>query len=193
MLTDALLLSKCDYLLKTASAVAEFALWVNLKLHRDHLDLQYEDRLHSQVLPGWAEGVGRNDAQPYCQALAKGCRIDAQALLRGGQACAKCLPRVDAGSEAAAKRAQPMPNTAAEKGGRCEQAEGELRGLSQAECVAYARWRKLEFIGVQVERTEFGGCVVWNGRTVEFNADKSGVGCGLDGNGGACLCTSGTG
>ena len=69
------------------------------------------------------------------------------------------------------------------------QAEGELRGLSQAECVAYARWRKLEFIGVQVERTEFGGCVVWNGRTVEYNADKSGVGCGLDGNGGACLCT----
>ena len=189
VLTDALLLSKCDYLLKTASAVAEFAMWVNLKLHTNHLDLQYEDRLHSQVLPKWAETVGRNDAQPYCQALAKGCRIDAQALLRGGQACAKCLPRVDASSEAAAKLALPMPKAAAEKGGRCEQAEGELRGLSQAECVAYARWRKLEFIGVQVERTEFGGCVVWNGRTVEYNADKSGVGCGLDGNGGACLCT----
>lgn len=46
---DALLLSKCDFLLKAASAVAEFAIWLNLALHEAHVDLQWEDRFRSQV------------------------------------------------------------------------------------------------------------------------------------------------
>ena len=43
-LVDALLLSRCDFLLKTTSAVAEFALWVNPPLQHRHLDLQMTDR-----------------------------------------------------------------------------------------------------------------------------------------------------
>ena len=76
-------------------------------------------------------------------------------------------------------------------GGRCEQASGggqALRGLSQAECVAYARLQRLDFLGVQSERSEFGGCVVWNARTVEFN-DVSVEGCNVGKNSGECLCT----
>eukprot|EP00966_Prymnesium_polylepis_P001632 37729-Prymnesium_polylepis.2 len=40
VLTDALLLSKCDFLLRATSAVAEYAIWVNLRLHEAELDLQ---------------------------------------------------------------------------------------------------------------------------------------------------------
>jgi hypothetical protein len=39
-LLDALLLAKTDFLLKTDSAVAEFGIWINPRLHRNHLDLQ---------------------------------------------------------------------------------------------------------------------------------------------------------
>ena len=198
--------SKCDFLIKTASAVAEFAIWVNLRLHANHLDLQYEDRFRSQTLPGWAATVGRNDAQPYCKALLHACRIDggggddtgdgSLALLRSGQSCARCQPRVDAGSDAAARRAVPLSPEAMRGGsGRCEDAPvGGVgvarRGLTHAECVAYARSRRLEFLGVQREPSEFAGCVAWNGRTVEFNADKKGSGCNVAGKGGECLCTS---
>ena len=42
VLVDALLLSRCDFLIKAASAVAEFAMWVNLALHDAHIDLQWE-------------------------------------------------------------------------------------------------------------------------------------------------------
>ncbi len=41
MLIDALLLSKCDWLLHSASGVAEFAIYWNLKLHRRSVHLQY--------------------------------------------------------------------------------------------------------------------------------------------------------
>ena len=44
VLLDALLLAQCDFLLKSASAVAEFALWVRPQLHGHHLDLQATDR-----------------------------------------------------------------------------------------------------------------------------------------------------
>ena len=40
VLIDALLLAHTDFLLKTTSAVAEFALWVQPHLHEHHLDLQ---------------------------------------------------------------------------------------------------------------------------------------------------------
>lgn len=53
-LLDALLLSGCDFLLKTTSALSEFAIWLNLSLHERHIDLQFEDGGASQALPRWA-------------------------------------------------------------------------------------------------------------------------------------------
>lgn len=66
-----------------------------------------------------------------------------------------------------------------------------LRGLTQPECIAYARWRHLEFIGVVRELSEFAGCVIWGGRTVEFNEHATGAGCTASvlAKGGQCLCT----
>ena len=196
VLLDALLLSKCDFLLKSASAVPEFAIWVNLDLHHNHIDLQYEDRLRSQHLPSWAADVGREEATAYCSALARGCRSLRQ---RSGQQCARCEPRVDESSEAAARRARPMALvTASSTALRCENASGggrqALRGLRLVECVAYARYRRLEFIGVGEERREFAGCVLWNGRTVEFNRPRgfngARAGCNVGAKGGECLCTT---
>ena len=66
---------------------------------------------------------------------------------------------------------------------------GSHRGLTQAECLAYARKRLLSFIGIQREPNEFAGCVVWNERTVEYNEHPKGKGCMVKRNGGACLCT----
>ena len=40
VLLDGLLLSKCDFLLRATSAVAEYAIWVNLALHDAEVDLQ---------------------------------------------------------------------------------------------------------------------------------------------------------
>lgn len=61
VLIDALLLARCDFLLKSTSAVAEFALWVSASLSRRHLDLQLaaaepdpRDRFAGQELPPWA-------------------------------------------------------------------------------------------------------------------------------------------
>ena len=36
--------TRCDFLLKSASAIPEFALWVRPALHESHIDLQLEDR-----------------------------------------------------------------------------------------------------------------------------------------------------
>ena len=279
VLLDALLLSRSDFLLKTSSAVAEFAIWVNLRLHHAHLDLQWEDRFHSQSLPPWASHVGRNDAQMYCAALARGCRIDLKqlvhasggvnngsagggsgahmcactcirtrlsacahvsmharvhagggsgarahkpgrrrreldgrdrgdrgdgalgsagsrggtgyrgggrrALLQPGQACARCQPRIESAAFTAARAAMPIP-----LGERCVDAGPMRRGLTQAECIAYARLHTLDFLGTQHERTEFAGCVVWNGKNAEFNSHEAHhVGCNIGAGGGACLCT----
>ena len=41
VIIDMLLLSRCDFLLKTSSAVGEFAVYFNLKLHEHSLDLQF--------------------------------------------------------------------------------------------------------------------------------------------------------
>jgi hypothetical protein len=185
---DGMLLSKCDFLLKSASAVAEFAMWVNIDLHDRHIDLQWEDRLKSQSLPPWAASVVRNDAQPYCAALARGCRIDAArgANDRAAASCARCQPRIDPMSKAAAVRAAAMPASVG-NGATCTVLH--KRGLKHTECIAYARRRGLEFIGVQSEASEFGGCVVWNGRSVEFNTAGLNVGCNVRSKGGECLCT----
>jgi hypothetical protein len=40
---DALLLARVDFLLKSDSAVAEFGMWINPRLHRNHLDLQVRE------------------------------------------------------------------------------------------------------------------------------------------------------
>jgi hypothetical protein len=217
VLLDALLLSKCDFLLKSASAVAEFAIWASLRLHAAHIDLQWEDRFRSQQpLPDWAASVARNEAQPFCAALARGCRIDARGsggggvlprLLQGGQACSRCQPRLDRSSEAAAKHAAPMGSGDGLKAGAgaagaaagatgaaaptCASLGGlpARRGLTQAECIAYARHHRLEFIGAQSEKGEFAGCVVWNRRTVEFNDHSQGTGCNIESKGGQCICT----
>ena len=44
--------------------------------------------------------------------------------------------------------------------------------------MAYAKASGLEYLGTQRESGEFGGCVRWRGRTVEFNADEGRVGRG---------------
>jgi len=90
VLLDALLLSKCDYLLITASAVSEFALWISPHLWRRHLDLQATDRFQMQILPSWTRHVpgARNPsrrrqalAAAFCQALDEACANDS--LIRG--------------------------------------------------------------------------------------------------------------
>jgi hypothetical protein len=44
VLYDILLLAKCDFLLHTASAVPESAIYLNLRLHNDSVHLQYKNR-----------------------------------------------------------------------------------------------------------------------------------------------------
>ena len=46
-----------DFLLKTASGVAEFAMWAAPALGARYLDLQYTDRFRSQPLPPWTRRV----------------------------------------------------------------------------------------------------------------------------------------
>jgi hypothetical protein len=54
VLIDALLLSRCDWLLHSASGVAEFAIYWNLKLHRRSVHLQYTR--NRQQLPWMSRG-----------------------------------------------------------------------------------------------------------------------------------------
>ena len=49
MLLDTLLLSKCDYLIKTASSVSEFAIYFNPALS----NRSYDFSLKGQPLPPW--------------------------------------------------------------------------------------------------------------------------------------------
>ena len=189
VLLDALLLSRCDFLLKTTSAVPEFAIWVNLRLHAAHVDLQWEDRFASQTLPPWAAHIGANNAAVYCAALERGCAMDTRRggvqLLQPGQQCARCVPAVrDVDTEAA------LGAHAVTEGTRCD-APNELRLLSMAECIAYARSRRVDFLGSQRELGEFPGCIHWSNNLVEFNAhDQQRGGCNLGGKG-KCICTRG--
>lgn len=53
VLIDALLLARCDWLLHSASGVAEFAIYWNLKLHRRSVHLQYTE---NRQVPPWMPG-----------------------------------------------------------------------------------------------------------------------------------------
>lgn len=114
VLVDALLLSKCDYVLMSTSGVAEFALWIAPHLWTHHLDLQATDRLKSQALPPWtrhvpgvanaiARGVPKKRAvgDAFCLALELGCSNETalathRRSLYGGRYCSKCARAVDA-------------------------------------------------------------------------------------------------
>ena len=51
--------------------------------------------------------------------------------------------------------------------------------------------KEYKFIGSQVERSEFPGCILWNGSNVEFNDHRrQRRGCNVHAQGGECLCTS---
>ena len=100
VLLDALLLSKCDYVLISASAVSEFALWVRPHLWGHHLDLQSVNRFKGQTMPPWtrhipgASKVGRLRrhsfvAEVFCAALAAACLNETRHMYRGRH-CNKC-------------------------------------------------------------------------------------------------------
>ena len=108
VLLDALLLSKCDYVLISASAVSEFALWVRPHLWTHHLDLQSVNRFKGQTMPPWirhipgARQVGGASqegrlrrhsfvAEVFCAALAAACLNETRNMYRGKH-CSKCEP-----------------------------------------------------------------------------------------------------
>ena len=106
---------QCDFVLVSASAVAEFALWIAPRLWGAHLDLQDTDRFKTQPIPLWVrhvpgikgDGIGvasahasgakavagggrrRALAQVFCAALAAACANETQRLY-GGRYCSKC-------------------------------------------------------------------------------------------------------
>ena len=102
----------------------------------------------------------------------------------------RCLPAVDAASLVAAKAARAVP-----QGTRCNPRSG-LRLLTASECRAFARhppppfYEQFQFIGTQVEKNESPGCVLWNGKAVEFNDHyQQRRGCDVAAKGGQCICT----
>ncbi len=60
VLLDTLLLSRCDFLLHSASGVAEFAIYWNYKLHRRSVHLQYA---HGRRTPPWMSETLRRAAR----------------------------------------------------------------------------------------------------------------------------------
>eukprot|EP00966_Prymnesium_polylepis_P081910 1897132-Prymnesium_polylepis.1 len=69
--------------------------------------------------------------------------------------------------------------------------DGALRGLNIGECDRYAHERGAgrSYIGANYEGGEFAGCVLWEGKVVEFNsAEERGLPCDLSTKRGACLC-----
>lgn len=124
----------------------------------------------------------------YCSALERGCARDrgrgGPMLLQRGQQCARCVPTVDPVEAAAAAAARVVaPGTVCDGGNR-------LRMLTLAECVAYARRAKLDFLGSQRELSESPGCIRWATKMVEFNDHSDqGRGCNLGGKG-RCVCTT---
>ena len=105
VILDALLLSKCDYVLISASGVAEFALWVSPHLWTHHLDLQAVDRFALQALPAWSRyiqgveqaiasgvpgGRRRAVADHFCGALAAACANETGKLRSGPRYCSRC-------------------------------------------------------------------------------------------------------
>lgn len=105
VLLDALLLAQCDYLLMSASAVSEFALWVAPHLWDAHLNLNDKNRFSDQPLPPWTRHVtGARDpttrrrvvADVFCSTLERACANETErhGKLYGGRYCAKCAPPV---------------------------------------------------------------------------------------------------
>ena len=68
VLLDVLLLSRCDFLLKSISAVSEFALYWNPKLHVNSYDVQ----LRGQPMPKWADGDTKCEKKAAAHAPHKG-------------------------------------------------------------------------------------------------------------------------
>ena len=56
VLLDALLLSRCDSLLKSSSSVGEFAIYFNMSLHAHSLDLQFEQH-YAHGNHSWQPGI----------------------------------------------------------------------------------------------------------------------------------------
>ena len=94
VLLDALLLAQCDFLLKSSSAVAEFALWVRPQLQSRHLDLQVSDRFASQSLPAWTRRLGQASAVAdlYCDRLHQACANETMRRYGGRRYCHHCDP-----------------------------------------------------------------------------------------------------
>ena len=102
VILDALLLSMCDFVLITVSAVAEFAMWVAPHLWTRHLNLQDTDRFRKQPMPPWTAhvpGATATRRRPavagaFCDALAAACAHEATLgkRLYGGKWCSKCKP-----------------------------------------------------------------------------------------------------
>ena len=101
VLFDALVLSKCDFVLMSVSAVAEFALWIAPRLWTNHLNLQVTDRFLTQPMPPWTRAMpgvsrawtdsGRRQAvaDVFCHSLAAACANETQRLY-GGRFCSRC-------------------------------------------------------------------------------------------------------
>ena len=85
-------LARCDFLLKSASAVAEFALWVTPSLQGRHLDLQVSDRFASQTLPAWTRRLGPPPtvADLFCERLHEACANETAYMYRGRRYCHHC-------------------------------------------------------------------------------------------------------
>ena len=85
-------LARCDFLLKSASAVAEFALWVTPSLQGRHLDLQVSDRFASQTLPAWTRRLGPPPAVAdlFCDRLHEACANETAYMYRGRRYCHHC-------------------------------------------------------------------------------------------------------
>ena len=65
VLLDALLLSRCDFLLKSSSAVGEFAIYWSPRLHERSIDLQYEP-ISAVTRPSFAGQTGRGSEDSLC-------------------------------------------------------------------------------------------------------------------------------
>lgn len=97
VLLDALLLSMCDFVLITVSAVSEFAMWIAPHLWTRYLNLQAKDRFEGQKMPVWTRHVpgatlARRKpavADAFCAALARACAKEKERLY-GGRWCMKC-------------------------------------------------------------------------------------------------------
>jgi hypothetical protein len=105
VILDALLLSKCDFVLMSASAVSEFALWVAPHLWGRHLDLQTTNRFKGQRMPEWTKhvpgavairGRRRAVAHAFCTALASACANETAQMYKH---CSKCDPPRSAAEE----------------------------------------------------------------------------------------------